>query len=192
MLDMLCFLCHLVFSLSLVGRIVFELFSESVPKTAENFRCLCTGEKGTNDDGIRLCYKGNIFHRIIKGFMCQGGDITNMNGTGGCSIYGRNFPGINIILYLSQHVLLFIIKYIFFSFFSFLSFFFFFFHHLLFVFIFIFVALIVLFLSLLTYFSFLTHGSGKKMKILFTSMTLECFLWLTLDQTQTDHSSSSQ
>jgi len=67
-------------------RMVFELFNKKTPKTAENFRCLCTGEKG--DD---LHFKGNIFHRIIKGFMAQGGDITNQNGTGGKSIYGRKF-----------------------------------------------------------------------------------------------------
>lgn len=65
---------------------VFELFPKHVPKTAENFRCLCTGEKGAE-----LCYRGNIFHRIIKDFMMQGGDITNQNGTGGLSIYGKKF-----------------------------------------------------------------------------------------------------
>ena len=67
-------------------RLIFELFTKKTPKTAENFRCLCTGEKGED-----LFYKGNIFHRIIKGFMAQGGDITKQNGTGGKSIYGHKF-----------------------------------------------------------------------------------------------------
>ena len=55
-----------------VGRVVFELFMNKTPKTSENFRVLCTGEKGNV-----LSFKNNIFHRIIKGFMMQGGDITN-------------------------------------------------------------------------------------------------------------------
>jgi len=75
-----------------VGRIEFELFISVAPKTVENFRALATGEKGKGSSGQNLSYKGSRLHRIIPGFMCQGGDITRGDGRGGESIYGTTFP----------------------------------------------------------------------------------------------------
>jgi len=86
---------HVFFDITIggaaAGRIVMELYADKLPKTCENFRCLCTGEKGLGKSGKPLHYKGCSFHRVIKDFMLQGGDFTRGNGTGGESIYGSKF-----------------------------------------------------------------------------------------------------
>ncbi len=83
----------------LTGRIVFELFYNKTPKTAENFRALVCGDKGLGKNtGKPLHYKATVFHRVIKDFMIQGGDFSSGNGTGGESIYGGTFEGISIFL----------------------------------------------------------------------------------------------
>jgi len=77
------------------GRVTFELYANKYPKTAENFRCLCTGEKGSAYrwpfGSAPLHYKGSRFHRIVPGVMVMGGDIVHGNGVGGVSIYGNEF-----------------------------------------------------------------------------------------------------
>jgi cyclophilin family peptidyl-prolyl cis-trans isomerase len=86
------------------GRVVFELFNDVCPKTCENFRALCTGEKGLGKNSTKqLHYRGAPFHRIVKNFMVQGGDFTHGNGTGGESIYGRMFEGTVSQAYFALH-----------------------------------------------------------------------------------------
>lgn len=82
----------------LLGRIVFELFDDFCPLTCENFRALCTGEKGLGKTTEKnLHYQGVIFHRVVKSFMVQCGDFSSGNGTGGESIFGGTFPGMTFI-----------------------------------------------------------------------------------------------
>ncbi|KAL0450306.1 UNVERIFIED_CONTAM: Peptidyl-prolyl cis-trans isomerase CYP40 [Sesamum latifolium] len=93
--------CYLDISIGgeMEGRIVVELYKDVVPKTAENFRALCTGEKGISPHtGLPLHYKGSRFNRIVKGFMIQGGDISDGNGVAGESIYGVKFEDENFEL----------------------------------------------------------------------------------------------
>ena len=80
------------------GRIKVKLRADVVPRTAENFRALCTGEKGYSSSGKPLHFKGTLFHRVIPKFMAQGGDFTVGNGTGGESIYGGKFRDENFKL----------------------------------------------------------------------------------------------
>jgi len=82
-----------------LGRVVFELFTEIAPKSAENFRALCTGEAGIGKTTEKpLHYKGCVFHRVVRNFMIQSGDFVNYNGTGGESIYGGTFEDEEFVL----------------------------------------------------------------------------------------------
>ncbi len=76
---------------------VFNLFGKNVPKTCENFKGLCLGDKGKSKKGFPLCFRNSIFHRVIPNFMAQGGDFEQGNGKGGQSIYGKDFDDENFI-----------------------------------------------------------------------------------------------
>jgi len=81
-----------------LGKVVMQLYKDITPKTAENFKCLCTGEKGNTSSGKPIHFKDCAFHRVIKDFMIQGGDFTAGNGTGGESIYGEKFADENFVI----------------------------------------------------------------------------------------------
>lgn len=88
----------IVYQIISVGRVIIELRKDVTPKTAENFRCLCTGEKGIGASGKALHYKGTRFHKVQRLFMVQGGDIVKNDGTNGESIYGQHFDDENMTL----------------------------------------------------------------------------------------------
>lgn len=81
-----------------LGQVIIKLFTNNVPRTCQNFRALCTGERGYTSKGKKISYRGSPFHRIISGFMVQGGDIENGDGTGKMSIYGNSFPDENFMI----------------------------------------------------------------------------------------------
>lgn len=86
-----------------MGRVIIELRKDIVPKTAENFRCLCTGERGVGVNGKPLHYKGIKFHKVQRLFMVQGGDIVKNDGTSGESIYGPVFDDESLTLPVKQY-----------------------------------------------------------------------------------------